>query len=165
LSQSNGRQANKEVVGAIFFDVEKAYDMIWKESLLIKLSNMGVVGRVFNWIKDFIFGQSKVRVRISMSESYEVDNGTSQGSVISPFLFSIMIDDVFSQVRPDIWRSLFADDGICGREGEILPIELEEFKKRLVKLSSGPSGGVSSFHLRKHRLCFFLEGRLGRKYT
>jgi hypothetical protein len=48
-----------------------------------------------------------------MSDSYELDNGTPQGSVISPLLFSIMIQDVFSRVGPDIGRSLFADDIIC----------------------------------------------------
>ena len=35
-------QANKEVVVAIFFDVEMARDTMWKEGLHIKLYNMGV---------------------------------------------------------------------------------------------------------------------------
>ncbi len=46
-------QANKESVITVFFDIEKAYDMMWKEGLLIKLHLMGVGGRVFNWIKIF----------------------------------------------------------------------------------------------------------------
>ncbi len=37
----------------MFFDIEKSYDMMWKEGLLIKLHLMGVGGRVFNWIKNF----------------------------------------------------------------------------------------------------------------
>ena len=40
-----------------------------------------------------------------------MDNGTPQGRVISPLLFSIMINTVYSPVRTDIGRSLFADDG------------------------------------------------------
>lgn len=51
-------QVGKEAVVAVFFDVEKAYDMLWKGGLLIKLGRMGVVGRVFNWVKDF-FEQSR----------------------------------------------------------------------------------------------------------
>ena len=55
-----------------------------------------------NWIKAFLFGQSiQVRVGSSMSERYEVDNGIPQGSVNRPFLFSIIIDNVFSKVRPN----------------------------------------------------------------
>lgn len=37
-------QVNKETVVAVFFDVEKAYDMLWKEGLLIKLHLMGIGG-------------------------------------------------------------------------------------------------------------------------
>jgi len=33
-------QFNKESVLAVFFDIEKAYDMLWKEGLLIKLNKM-----------------------------------------------------------------------------------------------------------------------------
>ena len=32
-------QVNKEAVAAVFFDVEKAYDMLWREGLMIKLHN------------------------------------------------------------------------------------------------------------------------------
>lgn len=48
-------QANEESVLAVFFDIENAYDMMWKEGLLIELHKMGVSGRVFNWIKDCLF--------------------------------------------------------------------------------------------------------------
>ena len=61
-------QVNKKTAVAVFFDVEKAYDMMWKEGLLIKLDIMGVGGRMYNWIKDFLFGRSiQVRVEKSLS--------------------------------------------------------------------------------------------------
>ncbi len=34
-------QVNKESVMAVFFDVEKAYDMVWKEGIMIKLDMIG----------------------------------------------------------------------------------------------------------------------------
>lgn len=34
-------QINKEAVIAVFFDVEKAYDVMWKEGLLIRLKKDG----------------------------------------------------------------------------------------------------------------------------
>lgn len=46
-------QVNKEFVLAAFFDIEKAYDMLLKEGLLIKLNKMEISGKMFNWIKDF----------------------------------------------------------------------------------------------------------------
>ncbi len=39
------------------------------------------------------------------------ENGTPQGSVISPLLFIIMRNDVFERVDKSIHRFLFADDG------------------------------------------------------
>ncbi len=48
-------QVNKEVLVGVFFDVEKAYDMMWKEGLLIKLERMEIKGRMYNWIKSFLF--------------------------------------------------------------------------------------------------------------
>ncbi len=48
-------QVNKEVLVGVFFDVEKAYDMMWKEGLLIQLERMEIKGRMYNWIKSFLF--------------------------------------------------------------------------------------------------------------
>ncbi len=42
---------NRETVVAVFFDIEKAYDMLWKEGLLIKLDQIVIGGRLYNWIK------------------------------------------------------------------------------------------------------------------
>lgn len=41
-------QANKEVLVGVLFDIEKAYDMLWKEGLLIKLKCMGIGGKLYN---------------------------------------------------------------------------------------------------------------------
>uniref|UniRef100_A0A671QSF3 Reverse transcriptase domain-containing protein n=1 Tax=Sinocyclocheilus anshuiensis TaxID=1608454 RepID=A0A671QSF3_9TELE len=105
-------QTNKEVVVAVFFDVEKAYDMLWKEGLLIKLKSLGIGGRIYNWVQDFLFDRKiQVKVGEEYSRVYTVENGTPQGSVCSPLLFNIMINDIFSQVEHNIGKSLYADDG------------------------------------------------------
>ena len=46
---------NKSAVITIFLDIEKAYDMIWKDGLLFKLLNqMKITGKMYNWIQDFL---------------------------------------------------------------------------------------------------------------
>lgn len=108
-------QINKEAIMAIFFDVEKTYDMVWKEGWLIKLNIIGIGGK--NWIKDFLLNRSiSVRISATLSRKYLVENGTPQGSVISPLLFSILINEVFL-VPLNINRSLFADDGALWKRG------------------------------------------------
>ena len=86
--------------------------MLWKEGLLIKLNKMGIGGKMFNWIKDFLKDRTiEVRVGSEVSDTYTIENGTPQGSVCSPILFNIMINDVFDGVSQDISRALYADDG------------------------------------------------------
>ncbi len=75
----------KSFLVAVFFDIEKAYDTLWREGLLIKLNKIGIGGRMYNWILDVLFERSfQVRVGEEMSASYDILNGTPQGSVISP---------------------------------------------------------------------------------
>lgn len=79
---------------------------------------MGVRGKAYNWIKDFLFGRKiQVRVGSEFSSQYVVENGTPQGSVIRPLLFSITINYVFSKIPEDIGRSLFVDDGALWKRG------------------------------------------------
>ena len=45
---------NKSAVITIFLDIEKAYDMIWKDGLLFKLLNqMKITEKIYNWIYNF----------------------------------------------------------------------------------------------------------------
>ncbi len=79
----------KEFLVAVFFDIKKAYDTLWREGLLVKLNKIGIGGRMYNWILDVLFERSfQVRVGEEMSASYDILNGTPQGSVISPILFN-----------------------------------------------------------------------------
>lgn len=76
-------QSSRESVVAVFFDIEKAYDMMWKDRLLIKLGKLGITGSMHRWIKDFLFSRSvQVRIGKSLSRNF-VENGMPQGSIIS----------------------------------------------------------------------------------
>ena len=58
----------------VFFDIEKAYDSMWRDGLLIKLNQMGIGGRVFNWIMNFLTGRKiKVKVGTALSQDLEVE--------------------------------------------------------------------------------------------
>ena len=101
---------NKELMLAIFIDFERAYDMLHVPTLLRKLKKYGIVGNTANWIKSFSDKRTfQVKVGSELSDKLIQENGTPQGSVISPLLFLIMINDIPSGVD-GVDMSLFADD-------------------------------------------------------
>ncbi len=111
-------QINRESVVTVFFDIEKAYDMMWREGLLIKLCKLGIKGQMYRWINNFLSGRAiKVRIGNSYSEKFVIENGTPQGSIVSPLLFSIMINYVFEDLDNGLGLSLFADDGAIWKRG------------------------------------------------
>ncbi|XDV45291.1 hypothetical protein PO909_013411, partial [Leuciscus waleckii] len=123
-------QANKEVMVGPLFDIEKAYDMLWKEGLLIKIKCMGIGGKMYNWIMDFLIERTiQVRIGVEYSETYKIENGTPQGSVCSPVLFNIMINDVFCNVKGDVGRALFADDGAIWKRGRNIACVTQSIQK------------------------------------
>ncbi len=46
-----------------------------------------------------------------MSEEFEIINGIPQGSVISPVLFNVMINNIFMNLDRRVGSALYADDG------------------------------------------------------
>lgn len=121
---------NKESVLSVFLDIEKAYDSMWKDGLLIKLHGAGIRGKMFHWIKDFLNNRSiQVRVGGEFSMSVGIENGTPQGSVISPVLFNVMINDIFQQIPSSFGKSLFADDGALWKRGRNINYLFEQVQE------------------------------------
>lgn len=108
---------NNRVVIAIFLDIEKAFDMVWHFGLLYKLKSLGIKGNIYSWIKNYLSNRFfKVKIGNSFSNNYPSQNGTPQGSCISPILFLIMINDLAIQ-ETNTHSSFFADDCAFWAEG------------------------------------------------
>ena len=101
---------NKEHVLAIFIDFERAYDMLHVPTLLKKFKEFGIMGNIFKWVENFLSDRTfQVKVGAELSDKFVQQNGTPQGSIISPLLFLIMINDIPTGVD-GVEMSLFADD-------------------------------------------------------
>lgn len=74
----------KELMIIVYFDIEKAYDTMWREGLLIKLNRMGFEGRIYNWILDFLTDR-KIRVKVGseISTEFKVNNGIPRGAQLA----------------------------------------------------------------------------------
>ena len=97
-------------VDVIYLDFAKAFDKVDHNILLRKLFNMGIRGRLYNWIKSFLLDRKQmVNIEGSKSQEFDVASGVPQGSVLGPLLFIIHISDINALLQSTTVRS-FADD-------------------------------------------------------
>ena len=117
----------------MFLDFEKAYVMMWKAGLLSKIKKLGINGNMFAFVKDFITGRtSQVQVGDQRSESMKLENGTPQGSVISPLLFLIMINDM-KEATEGVHLSLYDDDSATYKSGRNLKVLMKDIQVTIDK--------------------------------
>ncbi|GFO17358.1 Pol-like protein [Plakobranchus ocellatus] len=113
--------ARKKQVLAVFFDLEKAYDTTWRYGILKDLFDLDFRGRlpifISNFLKDRHF---KVKAENTFSSSYHQENGVPQGSVLSPMLFNLKINNIINSVSKHVNSSLFVDDFAIYAEGKHL---------------------------------------------
>ena len=108
---------NREHTAALFIDIEKAYDSVWREGLMYKLHGLGIRGRIWSWIRSFLNDRRAV-ITLGGEKGQEFNTaiGLPQGSVISPLLFSLYIVDCYINVKSG--KVKFADDGTIWRTGK-----------------------------------------------
>ncbi|KAK7791576.1 hypothetical protein R5R35_002865 [Gryllus longicercus] len=94
---------------AAFLDIAQAYDRVWHTGLLFKIRQLGIPEYIQNIIKGFISDRKfKVKINHSFSTLRNITAGVPQGSVLSPVLFNIFMNDI--PKCSNVETALFADD-------------------------------------------------------
>lgn len=82
------------------YDIEKAFDSVEFPILLRELYDIGINGKFWRLIKSWYQGSiSRVRINNQLSESFTVERGVKQGSVLSPNLFLIVMECLLKQLK------------------------------------------------------------------
>ena len=78
-----------------FLDIKKAYDTVWHKGLLLKLLQYNFPSYIWTIIKNWYSDCSAaVLWNSSTSRSFQINQGVRQGSVLSPFLYTIFVNDL-----------------------------------------------------------------------
>ena len=132
----NKHNNNKGYTVGVFIDFSNAFDMVWQKGLLIKMKKLGLTGNVFSFVENFLSDRTlQVRVGSELSGVKKLENGTAQGSVISPLLFLLMINDL-PDCLDGVESSLFADDSCIFKSGRNLDAILKSIQSNLDRISA-----------------------------
>ena len=123
------RKANKKNTWLSFIDITKAFDVINRDQLFVKLWNTGIQGKLWRIFRETYRGvQNKVFFGNYSTPWYEVSTGLKQGCCLSPTTFSIVMTDLISALNKEelgisfeskkIPALLFADDIVLMAESE-----------------------------------------------
>ncbi|UYV73175.1 hypothetical protein LAZ67_10002087 [Cordylochernes scorpioides] len=145
--------------GAVFVDLTAAYNTVWREGLLYKLSKIINCKNIIKLINNFLTNR-KITVHLNNKKSRPrtLNNGLPQGSVLAPLLFNVYTADI---PATNSQKFLYADDiALLHQEQSFSTLEqiLNEDLKKLENFFSkwhlipNPSKTVSSvFHLNNHK--------------
>lgn len=93
----------------ILIDMEKAFDTVWHDGLIHKLSKFGTPIYLIKLIASFLRGRSfVVDVNGKKSSPKTMPAGLAQGSVLSPLLWTVYTSDL--KIPPNCAAGYYADD-------------------------------------------------------
>ncbi|KAI3371788.1 hypothetical protein L3Q82_024342 [Scortum barcoo] len=103
-------------VRLLFVDFTSAFNTIIPQTLVQKLTTLGLSSTLCNWVLDFLTDRPQsVRIHDVSSSSISLRTGSPQGCVLSPLLFTLLTHDC-SAIHPSCLIVKFADDtAVVGR--------------------------------------------------
>ena len=135
----------KEHVLVVFFDLEKAYTT-WRYRILKDIHKLGLRGRLPKFIENFLADRTMhVRVGLSLSDEFDLEQCVPQGGVLSTILLSIKINDIVTCLGNLTDCSLYVDDfSICYRSKSMATIE-RQLQQNLNKIENSATSNDFRF--------------------
>ena len=105
-------------------DLPTAFDTIYHDILMKKLSAIGFSNHTTGWFKSYLSNQLfRVNLENCYSDPSNITCGVPQGSILGPLLFLIYVNDMPQAVKSNLF--LYADDSCLVFQGKDV-IEIEK---------------------------------------
>ena len=105
---------NQQLAGALLMDVKEAFDHVSQAKLAQKMADLGIDEDLIGWTQSFLTDRwVKLVIDGFTNPKKKFETRIPQGSLVSPILFLIYINDVFSEIGrkiPSITCLSFMDD-------------------------------------------------------
>ena len=89
----------KSTLYSCFMDATKAFDNTWYNGLLYKLHELGITGKPLRIINQMLNGgSSRILLHGQLSESFQIMQGTRQGSICSPFFYTVFLNELLCEL-------------------------------------------------------------------
>ena len=106
----DGFQHKKQTL-TVWIELQKAFDTVWTDGLLLKLKKCNIAGNVFRWVKSYLHNlRARVVIDNTTSKKILFRQGVPQGGVISPTLFLVFINDLIKKFPSPVKCAMYADD-------------------------------------------------------
>ena len=101
-----------KTAAVISLDLSKAFNLLNKNVLFLKLEKIGIGKDAITWINSFLTDRTQqVRINETYSKPRNINIGTPQGSKLSPLLFLCLLADIKADIGDEEGKIYqFADD-------------------------------------------------------
>ena len=105
FNETDNRTEGKKAIHSLFIDFSKAFDLVDHSILVSKLKDRNINKSLWLWTKSFLQARTQqVKLPGVLSSTQICPAGVPQGSVISPLLLSIFIDDFYDFIPVEMER-------------------------------------------------------------
>jgi len=140
--------------GMVMLDLQKAFDTVNHDILLIKLKALGFRNDVVQWMNSYLTGREQmVIVSGTKSDTAKITCGVPQGSILGPLLFLLYVNDMNAAV--DCRLLLYADDSALLISGKDVANIESKLSEELRNVSNWLVDNKLSLHLGKTESILF----------